>query len=624
MTAFFFLFDRTRSEISERLAEHMLDAVDLTFTDVRVIKRMGKVAFGYAGQWVTNEQVGEEQPLYCKESESFLLFDGRVDNRDHLYRALSPEKAGENFTDAMLVHQYLNRFGLGGLKDVVGPFALAWYRAEQQRLVVARDVMASRHLVFKQTDDLLIVSNQELCLAAHPEIAYELNSLKVARAITYQSESEPTAHLQGISVTKPGQWQEWQLGSNPVLISDCFFYRISPKTRIELKSDAAYASEFRRLLHQAVRRRLRSRGSVGTLLSGGLDSVPMSIAAAQNYNDHRNVLQAFSWVFYDHPQQDERCYSVPVCKEFGIRQHLIACDDVWPKFDGQAHTNPLFPLSLPYIEYQSLTFQLAQQTGVSVMLSGLDGDLLYQADSRDLVDPLSRLRFRTAWEVFTHLVNERSLGEVFKRFLVKPLLPNWALQLLTKNEPDLTVLHGELAQAVYEQDQQHWLSDYAKSARRPLQYLVMLDGTAGDDIFKGRVLESRYGIERRYPYRDRELCEFMLAIPTEQLRLIDEVRPIVKRAFADELPSELLVRNDKTRFADVLFKNMAVDQNAQRWFESSRDAWSRLVDPDYFARSAGNPELQSFTKWQCAFYGFWKSVCYTQNLVRLESFDHEE
>ena len=87
------------------------------------------------------------------------------------------------------------------------------------------------------------------------------------------------------------------------------YYRLEPPQPLSLRSDAEYAEAFQEKLFRAVRRRLRSPGPVGCMLSGGLDSSALTCVAAEiARTGPAPPLEAFSLVYPDHPECDEGRY----------------------------------------------------------------------------------------------------------------------------------------------------------------------------------------------------------------------------------------------------------------------------------------------------------------------------
>ena len=54
-------------------------------------------------------------------------------------------------------------------------------------------------------------------------------------------------------------------------------------------------------------------------------------------------------------------------------------------------------------------------------------------------------------------------------------------------------------------------------------------------------------VEKRYPYLDQDLVEFLSAIPLDQLQRSGQRRFLMRRALADLLPAEVLTRTTKSR-----------------------------------------------------------------------------
>jgi hypothetical protein len=94
-------------------------------------------------------------------------------------------------------------------------------------------------------------------------------------------------------------------------------------------------------------------------------------------------------------------------------------------------------------------------------------------------------------------------------------------------------------------------------------------------------------------------------------------RPIVKRAFSNEFRSSLVNRNDKTNFTSVILDGIRQDQRSLHYFEQPRAGWQRYVKQCYFTHESDDDAGQAILKWQCGYYQYWKTVCYTPLKVKL-------
>src|SRR5207302_6104281 len=97
------------------------------------------------------------------------------------------------------------------------------------------------------------------------------------------------------------------------------------------------------------------------------------------------------------------------------------------------------------------------------------------------------------------------------------------------------------------------------------------------------VLPSEPPYEKRYPYLDRDLLEFMYAVPREQLVRPGRRRSLMRRSLVDIVPDELLNRKRKafvarTPLADISADWASYAEKSQHMASSSL----RIVQPKEF------------------------------------------
>ncbi|MBL4673137.1 MAG: hypothetical protein JKX81_12845, partial [Arenicella sp.] len=250
--------------------------------------------------------------------------------------------------------------------------------------------------------------------------------------------------------------------------------------------------------------------------------------------------------------------------------------------------------------------------------NGIHGDILYGYTQGILYELVRSGKFKDALtEARFQIIANGSVIVFIKECLLKPL--STIMRFLNWRALRRTEHHEALQPHIVEQLKcgPNYLENESRDAIRPQQWQVVLGEFAGRDAAIGRFLESEYSIERRYPFRDRDLCEFMLAIPSRQLALSGIKRPIVKRAFAGELPANMVNRNRKATFGDVTMAGIYNDRKNTHWANSSTREWSYYVKECYFDdKSELNHQLE-VVKWRCGYYDYWKSVCYNPVATRL-------
>lgn len=612
MSAFFLAINRKQTAFSQELAERMMRQLDRFGDDGKKVIVQDHFALGYQCHYSVPEEVGEQQPLVSDDG-SFFMFHGRVDNRDELSEALSLQ-VDSVISDAALVRRYLDTFGEATIEKIIGPFVFVKFNAKTNTVLLARDAMGARYLVYRITPEHILVATYEMALVAHGSFGYNINREKAARYLLNEMENVPSSLIEGLEPLNPGM--SLKVEQDELKLNR--YYRYSPKRRIKFDSDSQYAAEFRRLLDQAVRRRMRSNAGVGTMLSGGMDSVPMTILAKQESERSNKGLTAFSWVFDKYPKLDERKYSSPVCRANNIEQVMINCDDLWPQFDATTDLNPIIPFGIPFSEYQEETLRLAKSSNTTTLLTGIHGDLLYEHTHTFFYELIKRGRFKRAIdELLARWSSRSSKWQFIKLYILRPLglVQKVAAWRHRNRQFESDIVTEQVARKIKQRE--HWLKDESQTAIRPQQWQVMLDGFAGDDAVHGRYLDAKHGVERRYPFRDRDLCEFMLAIPSEQLYFNLSARPIVKHAFENEFTKELLSRNDKTNFSEAIYAGIKTDKIGLAWFHSEHQDWRQYVKQCYFSGENGEKTGNQVVRWRCGYYDYWKSTCYTPTKIQL-------
>ena len=608
MSAFFLAINRDLSAFQSEVAQGMMNAINVFGKDHRKLKIKEHYALGYQSLWTTPEEINEEQPLVNTEDRIVSLFHGRIDNRDELIDLLGLEN--NKISDADLMLRFYSRFADKKLAQVVGPFAFAAFHYQSGRVFAARDGMGGRNLLYRVTKDHIFIATYEMAIVAHPSVDYKFNHSRLARVISRLIEDRLSSPIKGVSPLEPGTSISLKVGEHQEVAPDVF-YSFDGATRTVLKNDQAYAERFKELLDQAIKRRTRAIGEIGSMLSGGFDSVPMSILLAQQLATQQKQLTAFSWVFDRYEEVDERQYSSNVCKQFGINQVCINCDDVWPKFDSTTYINPVMPFSIPYVEFQQAAFSEASSRKVRTLFSGVHGDLLYGYTDSILWELLKQGRWRDCWlESKLRLKSSDSFLQWFKRYILRPvpLIAQWLekkrLKTSVKNELLTDHVVAELKHTAPK-----FLEQSLKSLR-PIAYKLVMGGFAGEDIAYGRHIDAKYGIDRRYPFRDRDLCEFMLSIPSDQLFYNGVARPIVRHAFAKEFSSEMLNRHTKTSFYPVIKAGIENDTEYGAWYSKPVTGWQFYVKKCYLDSTSNQAVGDDVVRWQCGYYNYWMAICY--------------
>ncbi len=269
---------------------------------------------------------GGQQPISNEDETIWIVFNGEIFN----YVELRPEleKRGHRFstnTDTECIVHLYEDYGPECLKYLNGQFSIAIWDLRRRSLFLARDRLGILPLYYTQVDGALIFASEIKAILADRRVRTEIDPISLDQIFTYWSTLSPRTVFRDILEVPPGHYlithhgnisiePYWNLGF-PAELHDA-----TPGLNIGRRKLDEYIDEFRSLLVDAVRIRLRADVPVGAYLSGGLDS-STTAAIIRNYTNNR--LDTFSISFSD-PDFDESAYQFQMAKLLGTDHHIVS------------------------------------------------------------------------------------------------------------------------------------------------------------------------------------------------------------------------------------------------------------------------------------------------------------
>lgn len=519
------------AKISEETAEYGPDGES--------IHSSGELQMLYRPYHTTRESRIEAQPLVFANG-NIMTWDGRLDNREELSSQLGLE-LNDHQTDLAWVAAAFARWGTDCFAKLVGEWAVAIWDPDKRRLILARDYIGIRHLFYYIKAGQLTWSTrlEPLVLCGDQ---FTLCDEYVAGYFALWPDAHLTPYREICSVP-PGKF----ICISPDRVQIQAYWTFNPKAIQRYTSDAEYEEQFRTLFRQAVRRRLRSDTPVLAELSGGFDSSSIVCMADDIFlkeGAEAPRMDTFSHYNLNDPGDDDFAFFTAVEQKRGRTGfHLGLKDDLTFWFDYSSFVATPGPTDRP--EVRMAKRELAREGGYRTVLSGTGGDeMMGQAlDSRvQLADLLMQRRLReffqqlTYWSLQMQLPGLQMLGQCL--VLLLPVSARSRLARTAKVEPWVGRAFAskqKMAVRQLEATEGSWL--WLPSVRDSLQTISTL----------GRQMTFiRPSLpEKRYPYLDQTLVEFLIAVPTEQLLRLGERRSLMRRALADLLPHEITGRRSK-------------------------------------------------------------------------------
>jgi asparagine synthase (glutamine-hydrolysing) len=491
----------------------------------------------------TDESRREEQP-HRVGSQQVLIWDGRLDNRTDLIHELS-EALPAAVPDVVLVAAAYRRWGLACFPKLVGDWALSVWHPVERQLVLARDFMGTRSLFYTVNQ-----TGAQWCTVLDPLVLCAGHRFGLSREyLAGWFGLFPASHLtpyEGIYSVPPASYV--LVRENSVSVRE--FWQFASGKTLVYSSDADYEEAFRELFEQAVRRRLRSHLPVLAELSGGMDSSSIVCMADRILTAQASPAPRLDTISYHssvEPNWNELPYVEKVEEQRGKRGFRleVGTNDAF-RFDSEPGHFMATPGSLHSGGRCGREFsKILRENGNRVLLSGIGGDeVLGGAPSPApmLGELLAKGRLRSfckqlvAWALVLRKPAYSGLLETLAPFFrdesgtrsVHP--PSWLCQgFLNRNSsavrgyPQRTHFFGPRPTF------QECLGT-VEALRRQLSCYPL-------------TAEPAY--HKCYPYLDRDLLEFLFAIPQDQLLRPHQRRSLMRRALAGIVPQELLQRKRK-------------------------------------------------------------------------------
>jgi asparagine synthase (glutamine-hydrolysing) len=501
---------------------------------------------------------GGAQPLCNEDGTVWVTYNGEIFNYVELGEEL--RRLGHTFRTAsdteVIVHAW-EEWREECFPRFNGQWALALWDRRAERLVLSRDRLGVRPLFYVRRPGGLLFASEVKAIFADPSVQRAFDPVGLDQTFSYWSPVAPQTVFRGIEQLEPGHHAV--LDSGRFWKAPYWRAQFPPRGREPVQDAQQNAEGLRERIIEAARLRfLRSDVPVGAYLSGGLDS-SVTAAVIARYTDA--PLRTFSLRFSD-SEFDEGLYQKKMSAVLGTRHQDIVVSpsdiaEVFPEVVRHAETPILRAAPAPLF----LLSKLVRENGYKVVVTGegadevLAGyDLFREARVRLFWsrDPVSAKRARAAELLYPWMARSPGRTPAFARSFfgrhldpADPALshrPRWdstsvIKSMLTGDMRDRIGAGGEDVVAAMPAGCEDW---DPLSRGQWLEMVTLLPGyilaSQGD-----RMLMAN-SVEGRFPFLDRDVVDFACALPARHKLFGLEEKYLLKRAFADLVPADIIYR----------------------------------------------------------------------------------
>ncbi|MBZ9813101.1 lasso peptide isopeptide bond-forming cyclase [Mesorhizobium sp. CA7] len=527
----------------------------------------GSVALGHA--WLDTTGEKGPGPLTMAGGKLAITADCRLDNRDELLARLGMRD--RSVADAVLIMRAYLKWGEACPTYLQGDFAFAIWDGERRALFCARDHLGVKPFYYHSTGRRFAFASEIGPILALDGVGRRLSEHQISGFLAGLTD-DPQATLYAEIFRLPAR-HSMTVADRRVVLQR--YWQIEPSQRPP-HPDAA--EEFRHLFAQSVENRMRGTPAVGAMLSGGLDSSSIACVAGLRAAAKRNPkLKTFSLVFDKGSSMDEKPFIDAVLDDNPLDATLIAVSNYAPFAEFERILEEQEGTFLaPGLSLTRDLYRTAGAKGVKVLLDGHGGDEVVSQGHGHLHELANAGRWLELWRELHSAANTYGEGMFSLYFKFLTIYgPAWRIARMRSMARRLVgkvrqrpasaprawrgLVNPDLARRTDLAERFH-RSGYmpaAVSASEALTHRWLLSTGLVPHAFE--VLDkaaANSGVEPRYPFWDKPLVEFCLALPGEEKLRDGFGRHVLRRAMQGILPPAVQWRRDKIDFTANLVKGM--------------------------------------------------------------------
>jgi asparagine synthase (glutamine-hydrolysing) len=512
------------------LVEAMNAAIVHRGPDHGAVAAYGRCVLGYRRLAIVDLVTGD-QPLENESGEVAAVFNGEIYNFRELRAELEAKGHEIRGTgDSPLIPHAYEEWGLDFVPRLEGMFAIALWDRPRGRLVLARDRLGKKPLLYARLPDgSLAFASETKALLQLPSLPRELDleQLDAYLALQYV----PRSGLRAVEKVQPGSLAVAEGGAVRVMR----YWRPEPA-----EEHGDWVERVREEVTSAVRKRLVADVPLGALLSGGIDS---SIVVAAMAAATPEPVRTFTIGFPDR-RYDEREYARSIAERYGTRHEELEVDPEPELLDrvAEAFDEPLGDeAALPM-----LLICEATRRHVTVALVGDGGDEAFGGYERYRAHALAGRVPRVAAALGTAALGTLPAARREPRstlFRARRFLDAAAQPASERYARLVEVFPFELRRELWTDESRAQAARTMLPDDPDLRIVDMESYLPGDLLPKSDIASMAVSLELRAPFLDHRVVELGLALPPELAR----GKRALKEAFAADLPPEI-ARRGKTGF----------------------------------------------------------------------------
>ena len=541
------------------------------------ISNDGRVGFGHRRLAIIDTTVGGRQPMQDSSGRFIITFNGEIYNYIELAQRLKVEGVVfQSKSDTEVLLEAFKIWGEACLMELNGMFAFAIYDNVKQTLFCARDRFGEKPFYYAETDEYFAFASELKALFALADLPIKTNDNRVLRFLHNSRQGlddDPDTAFYGVSQLLPAETLSMSLADIKPTVRR--YWDIDPTDEESSLNFEDAAHQFKDLLKDSIELRMRSDVSVGSCLSGGLDSSAI-VCLSRRIMDYDFEYHTFTGQFPG-SSSDESEFADIVIKSENVIPHLV--EPTAKGFAGDLADFIWFnelPVGSSSQYAQWCVFKLAKQHGITVLMDGQGADEIL-GGYEQYFSPY--LKARAQMVSATDIAVEKATIETRYPAALTAGNDTWKGRLPMKLRWPLANMLGKGSDFLFgvSRDLSTVLAQ-SNNRQTDNRFNSLVAALKDDSLHAHLPTLLRYGDrnsmahsrEIRLPFCDHRLAELVFSLSTETLMGNAETKRLFRASMQGILPEKIRTRWNKQGFhpPQELWFSGALNQLARNTIES--------------------------------------------------------
>ncbi len=497
------------------------------------------------------------QPMHYLQRYS-IVYNGEIYNYLELKREL--QNAGYSFnsaSDTEVILAAYDRYKERCLQYFDGMFSFAIWDDHLQILFAARDRFGEKPFYyFTEKHSFVFASEMKGLWAAGINKTLENKSLLSYLALGYvqNPRDKSQTFYKNIFSLPPAHYVIFNVNSTKLSVTN--YFDIDKQYTQVIAEDVAQ-QKLEALLKTSVTRRLRSDVTVGSSLSGGLDSSTIAyyVNAVRSQKNRAGEFTSFSAVFPGF-EKDESAFITTVSQQLNFKNFTVSptAEQLMADFEKLCyHQEEPFPSSSIFAQYK--VYELAKAQNVKVLLDGQGADEVLAGYHKYLhwylQELVNRYKYLTAKKERKYLQKNNIQVKWGGKNILAAMLPSHAALALEKNEYKKIIHNQELNKSFVANLKGCEWEGIHKPVVTKLNDILYYNTieTGLEELLRYADRNSMaHGVEVRLPFLNAELVQFIFSLPSKYKINQGFTKWLLRKSMENKLPASIVWRTDKVGF----------------------------------------------------------------------------